>query len=90
VNAALFVSGLIFVLLKIISEWKSKKGFSMFIIILVLASPMIVLALQSPLDWPRFFLFPVWFSLLFISLGVTQLIELGFKLVKKTVLSKQS
>lgn len=89
VNAALFVSGLIFVLLKIISEWKSKKGFSIFTMILVLASPLIVLALQSPLDWPRFFLFPMWFSLLFISLGIPNLMRWGSNLVKKTVLSKQ-
>jgi hypothetical protein len=86
VNSLLFLTGLWYLLKKIWSRLTTDRWFepaptAILLVGIAVSTP----PLLTPLDWDRFYLFPVFFSTLLIAIGIAWWIGEAYKVLKRTV-----
>jgi hypothetical protein len=78
INIMLFLVGLSYLLFKSIQYLKYLDPNPASIAVLIIGVFASIPALFTPLDWDRYYLFPVYFSTLFIAVGLARTILFGF------------
>ena len=75
INVLLCLVGLWFLLFAAWAWLRSGAGYGGSLVLLVIAFTASTPALMTPLDWDRYYLFPVFFSTIFIAVGVSRIIQ---------------
>lgn len=75
INILLCSVGLWFLLFAAWAWLRSGAGYGGSLVLLLIAFTTSVPALMTPLDWDRYYLFPVFFSTVFIAVGIVRIIQ---------------
>jgi hypothetical protein len=83
INVFLYVLGISYLLFGGYQWLANKGGKPANIAILVVSSLTAIPTLFTPLDWDRYYIFPIIFVTVFISLGTGGLVNVGFKWLRR-------
>jgi hypothetical protein len=90
INVPLCSVGLWFLLLAAWSWLRSGTGYGGSLVLLLIAFSSSLPALMTPLDWDRYYFFPVFFSTIFIAVGVLEIINRSARWARRWHVSRES
>lgn len=70
-NMCITIFGIFYVLRNIFKKRNNKRG-NIYLILVIAAIILCVPILFTPLDWERYYLFPIYFTCIFFSIGICQ------------------
>lgn len=86
INIILFLIGFIYLVNKAVQYYKNDNSNPGSVVVLAIGLATSLPSLFTPLDWDRYYIFPIYFSTMAITIGFWLSASFGIRLIKKKII----